>query len=134
MTLGYATKMLKDFTEWHGVKTEIQHRNPPPIREREIWWCHLGLNIRHEADGKGEAMRRPVLILRKFNADCFIGIPLTTVVKENPYYFRFHFHGRVQCAMISQLRMMDASRLTSLMGQMKMYPFEALREKVKDML
>ena len=125
---------MKDFTEWHQLKTELQQRNPPPFREREIWWCHLGMNVKHESDGKGEGMRRPVLVLRKFNADCFIGVPLTTVIKENPYYFRFHFRGRVQCAMISQIRMMDAARLTSNLGRMKNPPFEALREKIKEML
>jgi hypothetical protein len=128
------TDMIKDFTEWHQVKTQVQHRNPPYFREREIWWCYMGMNIRHEADGKGGEMRRPVLVLRKFNADCFIGIPLTTVIKDNPYYFRFHFQGRMQCAMISQLKMMDASRLINSMGRMKSYPFNALKDKVKEML
>jgi mRNA-degrading endonuclease toxin of MazEF toxin-antitoxin module len=97
--------MIKSYAEWHILKTTIQHRTPPPFREREIWWCHLGLNIKHEADGKGNELRRPVLVLRKFNTNCFIGVPLTT-----------------------------ASRLTSKMGQMKTYPFEALREKIKEML
>lgn len=126
--------MIKDFTEWHNIKTDLQHRTPPHFREREIWWCNLGINVRHEADGKGTDIRRPVLILRKFNADCFIAVPLTTVIKENPYYFRFHFRGRVQSAMISQLRMMDAARLTIFLGRMKDYPFDALRQKIKEML
>lgn len=126
--------MIKDFTEWHQVKTEIQRLSPPTFNEREIWWCSVGTNVRHEADGKGAFFRRPVLVVRKFNADCFLGVPLTTVIKDSPYYFRFHFRGRVQSAMISQIKMMDASRLNVKMGQMKPWPFNALREAIKAMI
>ncbi len=120
--------MIKDFTDWHGVKTEIQQRNPPTFREREIWWCNLGLNVGDETDGKHEHFMRPVLVLRKFNSRNFLAIPISTKHKDNPYYFRFHFHGGVRSAMLSQVRMMDARRLVRRMGSIRPEPFAALQD------
>ena len=37
---------------------------------------------------------RPVLIVRKFNPHIFFGVPLTTKIKQNPYYLPMRFKDR----------------------------------------
>lgn len=126
--------MEKDFLFWHEIKSALHTRTPPTFKLREIWWCQLGVNVGREADGKGELFQRPVLVLRKFNSRSFIGVPLTSQAKDSPYYFRFHFHGRMQFAMLSQIRLLDALRLTRCMGQMRPEPFGALQHSLCAML
>jgi len=56
--------MLKDYKNWHVIKDQINALDSEKIfyNENEIWWCHIGLNVGIEQDGKGEKYMRPVLI------------------------------------------------------------------------
>ena len=54
--------------------------------------------------------------MRKFNPHIFFGVPLTTKIKPNPYYLSIRFKDRVQCVMLSQLRLWDGKRLTHKKG------------------
>jgi mRNA interferase MazF len=126
--------MEKDFTGWHRLKTELQEHPTPLFQERDVWWCSIGVNIGDEGDGKNTHFSRPVLILRKFNARIFLGIPLTTKIKPNPYYHTIHFKGRDQCAMLSQIRLWSAKRLRNRMGQLPAEQFNGIRTALKEML
>ena len=132
--------MQKDFESWHEVKAELQLRkNIPTFRNREIWWCSLGVNIGDEEDGKGKKFNRPVLILRKFNNKIFWGVPLTTKIKENPHYYKIDIPTKIgdkeqlvtQCIMLSHLRLWDSKRLTHKMSQLSMKQFNDIRESLK---
>lgn len=127
--------MEKDFAGWHQLKSQLhtEHR-APTFQEREVWWCSVGVNIGHEVDGKSQLFSRPVLIVRKFNRHIFLGVPLTTQIKENRYYHRIHFKGREQCVMLSQLRLWEGRRLTRSMGQLPEDQFERVRRALKAML
>ena len=60
--------MKKDFQTWHHAKAQIDEKDRRVFfHEREIWFCHLGVNIGFEQDGKGESFGRPVVVFRKFN-------------------------------------------------------------------
>lgn len=59
------------------------------FNEREIWWCSIGENIGFEGDGKNDMFERPVLILKKYNAEVFFGAPLTTSTKEHPLRYPY---------------------------------------------
>ena len=127
--------MDKDFTAWHELKARLHaNHHSPTIQEREIWWCSIGVNIGHEMDGKNRHYQRPLLVVRKFNPHIFFGVPLTTQIKETPYYFRIHFKGREQCVMLSQLRLWDAKRLTDKMGKLPKEQFQAVKQALKGML
>jgi len=55
--------MEKDFDKWNEVKKEIEEDNRNIIiKEREIWWTNMGLNIWTESCGKWDFFRRPVLV------------------------------------------------------------------------
>jgi len=71
---------------WYKKKKNIQRKNRVFFNEREIWWCYLGLNIGDEQNG-GKNFSRPVVILKKFNKNLTIVVPLTKNNKKGKYYF-----------------------------------------------
>lgn len=123
--------MEKDFNNWNSLKQklDIQHKTPS-FKEREIWWCSIGINIGHEENGKSELFSRPVLILRKFNNHIFLGIPLTSAVKDNKYYFPITFKEQTSCLMLSQLRILESRRLTRMKGKLSDNQFLRVRKVV----
>ncbi len=69
--------MGKNFDRWSKEKKTIDADAERPFYHgREIWWCAVGINVGNEIDGTGEHHDRPVLVLRPFNADTFLGLAL----------------------------------------------------------
>lgn len=128
--------VTKDFAQWHAVKRRINSRlTVLPYKEREIWWCSVGVNVGREADGKGPNAVRPVLVVRKFNVDTFLGLPLTSQKKDNTRFFHpFFFHGRNQYAMLSQLRLWEGRRLQNKMGQLSEGKFNDVKDALKKLV
>jgi mRNA interferase MazF len=127
--------MDKDFEGWNSLKIRLHNEHQSPtFQEREVWWCSVGINVGHEIDGKNRYFNRPVLVVRKFNRHVFLGVPLTTQIKQNRYYHRIHFKGREQCVMLSQLRLWEGRRLTHSMGQLPADQFGDIRKALKEML
>lgn len=105
-------KIDKNLLGWHKKKIEIiQKQIIPDFNQRDIWWCSIGLNIGYEEDGKNNDFERPVLILKKFSKDVFIGLPLTSIRKESPYYFPCSIHGEDGSIIISHPRLLSSKRL-----------------------
>lgn len=95
----------------------------------------LGENIGDEENGKSDLFSRPVLVIRKFNKNLFWAVPLTTQIKENPYYVQISFKGVLQCAMITHLRLMDAKRLYGkAMGRLDKQEFMKVKIAIKNCL
>lgn len=94
----------------------------------------MGMNIGHEVDGKSELFSRPVLVVRKFNSHIFLGVPLTTKIKQNPYYHPTCFRDRDQCVMLSQIRLWESRRLTRKIGQLPKNQFEEVRKALRKMI
>ncbi len=127
--------MSKDFDSWNIEKKKAHHLEKRAFfHENEVWWCKLGINIGDEEDGKGNLSARPVLVLKKFNHNIFWGIPLTTQVKEDKHYHKFHFKGKEQCLLLSQLRLLDARRLVNKFGELQQADLTGVREKLKQLI
>lgn len=133
--------MEKDFIDWHALKEWLHdHHNAPTFHEREIWWCHIGMNVGIEQDGKDKPFHRPVLVLRKFNKRLFWGVPLTSKLKEFPFYFPIHFQARHENevherqAILSQLRAYDSKRLTRFMARIGKEQFGEILAAVQEIL
>jgi mRNA interferase MazF len=127
----YNTAMDKDFNAWNQIKQRLDAKTRiPTFNEREIWWCSIGVNVGHEQNGKGSMHNRPVLILRKFSARLFWGVPLTTQIKQTVHYHPFTFEKRKQCAMLTHVRLYDAQRITHLMGRLNEGEFTEIKRKV----
>ena len=126
---------IKDYESWHKVKRGLnEDAHMPDFKERDIWWCSIGVNIGHEVDGKNASFNRPVLVLRKFSKKLFWGVPLSTQIKDSPHYYCFTFRDRQQSALLTQMRLLDSSRMTNRMGQLSKGPFEQIVAAVADKL
>ena len=133
--------MQKNFQKWHQKKEAINNISKPPFfHERDIWFCHLGVNVGFEQDGRGDDFLRPVVIIRKFNNQIFWTVPLTKAGrkinrKTEKYYFSFSFISNVQSvAILSQIRLIDAKRLGRHIGVMAEDQFRELTKKLKALM
>lgn len=105
---------MKDFDDWNKKKIKIDANedfNHP--QEKEIWWVSIGMNIGSEVYGKGEDYTRPVLIINAEGSESFIGIPLTSKVKNKKYSCIIKTDDNLlHTAMVYQIRSFDKRRLT----------------------
>lgn len=80
--------MKKDFDQWNQFKKLLHKENKSIFAwPREIWWCALGLNLGAETDGKNNRFERPVIIMRVYNKETMLVLPITT--KERPDTFHY---------------------------------------------
>ncbi len=129
--------MHKDFDEWNSLKKKAHALDEymPLYHERQIRWCRIGANIGFEQDGTGKGFSRPVLVLKAFNRNVCIVVPLTTSTKKNPYHRSVgKVDGCEAFAIISQIRLIDTKRLDQHMMTLGKEVFENIRKAVKDML
>jgi len=125
----------KDYTEWHGKKTEIHNEKKRPyFHEREIWFTTLGSNIGFEQDGRGEDFLRPVIILKKFNKTVALIIPLTRNKKKGIHYFSFKLNKDMSIAILSQIRLIDTKRLEYKVGYISKEEFASLKQKLTQLI
>ena len=128
--------MKKDFQKWHNKKSKVDEiAERPFFHEQEVWFCHLGVNVGFEEDGSGNDFLRPIVIIRKFSNEVFWAIPLTRTEKKNKYYFKFIFNTHdISFAILSQIRLIDARRLSYKTGDITDKDFRILKEKLKALL
>jgi mRNA interferase MazF len=131
--------LQKDFDAWNESKKHINMMRVDFSRvifkEREIWWCYLGINLGHEQDGKGNRFMRPVLILKKFSKESFIGIPLTGHLANLKYVIACQCEDSiVRYVIISQIRFFDAKRLYKSLATAEYSSFREVRKAVRDLL
>jgi len=105
---------MKNFHDWNIKKIKIDKNetfNHP--REKEIWWCSIGINIGSEVYGKGADYTRPVLVINAEGSESFIGIPLTSNIRSRKYSCIIKTDDEVlHTALIYQIRSFDKRRLT----------------------
>ncbi len=126
----------KDYSIWHDIKTEVHNKKERPyFHEREIWFCMLGANIGFEQDGRGKEYLRPVVVIRKFNNEVCLVIPLTKNHKKGIHYFSFLYKDEmVSTAILSQVRLVDAKRLDYKSGTISELDFLSLKQKLKRLI
>jgi mRNA-degrading endonuclease toxin of MazEF toxin-antitoxin module len=127
--------MNKDFDNWNDLKKKLEKREKfPSFKEREIWWISIGTNNGDELCGKSKLFSRPVLIVKKFNNHFFFGIPLSSVQKDNPYYFNFEFKGKKQSAIMCQAKPISVKRLSTKIGEIEKELANAINKKASRIL
>jgi len=128
--------MIKDFDKWNEKKKKLHHYGAERFyHEREIWWVSLGVNIGNEQDGTGKNFDRPVVVLRGFNKNTFLGLALTGKKKKGIYYFYLgKIEERDSTAVLSQMRLIDTKRLVRKVGTLDADLFVKLKVAVKKML
>ncbi len=126
--------MYKKYDKWNEVKKQTSSiKKKVYFKERDIFYIKIGENIGFEQSGKGDMFLRPVVILKKFNNDFFMGIPLTTTLKEGLYYYQFEFTNKKSNAILSQMKSFDAKRIKHKIGVINQNDFKQLKEKISDL-
>ncbi len=123
--------MERDCNIWAEIKHKLQLHQPPLFTQGQIWWCSLGLNVGDEQNGKGDNFVRPIIVMRKFNRNLFVGLPLSSKVKEHHLRHNFSFKVKEQSALFSQVRTLDAKRLRDMMGKLPQHDMQQIKEKLK---
>lgn len=128
--------MDNDFYVWASKKEKLHSKDtiPPFIREKEIWWCSVGKNVGFETNGKGSDFCRPVLVLKKMSKHTFIGIPLTTKLKQGSWYVKFQYKNKAIVANLSQMRMFDCKRLLTRVGEIRGAEYVCIKTGIKQLL
>lgn len=132
---GYTFGMIyiKDFENWNIRKKHLDSLEASPyFKEQEVWWVSVGVNIGYEEGGKSLAFSRPVLIIKKFSKNLFVGVPLSTKIKNHPYYVKVKFQKRFITAMIFQLRSFSSKRLIGKIGKIEDIYYQEIKNRICD--
>jgi mRNA interferase MazF len=74
--------MENEYDSWNTVKKNIANNHKQVFcKTRDIWWCSVGMNIGTEIYGKNEMFERPILVLKVYNKETVLGLPLSTKIK-----------------------------------------------------
>lgn len=128
---------MKDFDGWNKIKKDLHAQKESKVfyKEREIWFCQLGVNVGFEQDGKNTGFERPVLVLRKFNKYVFWAVPLSTQLKpKNTHYLKLRYGDMNFSAIVSQLRLLDARRLDRKLYMLDREQFQLVKKRLQDEL
>ncbi len=130
---------MEVYDEWNEVKKSTQEKHRKlGIKPREIFWLKIGHNLGSEEYGKGKDFARPVIIVRRLTSDLFIGIPITTTIKNNDYFHSFTYNNKTRgdidnSAMILQVRTYSIKRVLSKIGIVNKQDFNEILEKTKNL-
>jgi len=122
----------KRFNQWNELKQSLNAKDKiMHIKQGEIYFISIGQNIGFETYGKDKLFLRPVLVYKKLSKYSFIGIPLTSKVKEGSYFFNFQYkQEKESTALLSQVRSFDTKRIAYYSGNIKNSDFSKLKEKL----
>jgi len=128
--------MEKDFDEWNKFKKRLDAKEHyPTFKEREIWWCDIGVNIGHEIDGAKNDFARPVLILRRYNKYVVWALPLTRTKKELPFYHAIKTKRLIDsCISLSQGRLISSKRLRTHVVKIPVSEFREIQDEVSSLI
>jgi len=124
---------IKNFDSWFALKPKINQKDANSLffEERQIWWCSIGANIGSEIDGKHSNFERPVLILKKFGNNTFLGVPMSTKIREGSYYFDILIKETQGQLLFHQAKTMDCKRLLRKIIKINPNLFNTIKEKFK---
>jgi len=129
--------MATAFDEWNEVKKKTQNETKIwTIKNREIYWLKVGKNLGFESYGKDKEFLRPVLVFKKFSKDLFIGLPMTSKIKDSKYYFKFIPMNKKKenSLMLSQLRAFSTKRIKSKYGKISVDDYKKVKKEVAKIL
>jgi len=126
--------MEKDFDNWNLKKKNLNavvREDILNFHEREIWWCALGINIGVEMDGKNDDFERPVLVIKKFNKQMALVVPLTKVQKETKYHHHLNLvDDKESVVVLSQIRLISGERFLRLIKKLPDSTFSEVVKKI----
>lgn len=127
---------MNDFDLWNENKKLINKNCFNKFyHPKDIWWCYLGLNIGHEQNGSEKNYERPVLILKGFNKNVCLIVPLTTSKNKSKFKIRIGVVDKKEAqAIISQIRLIDTKRLINKICSLDENTFNKIKKAIKELL
>jgi mRNA interferase MazF len=128
--------MNKKYNDWNEVKkdTELIEKRVY-FKERDIFWTRIGENIGFEQNGKGDEFQRPILVVKRYTNDMFLGIPLSTTLREGSFYFQFNFvESKISTTLLVQHKLYSSKRLIKKIGMINQCDFDKLKIKLHDLI
>ena len=131
---------MNEYDKWNEVKKKTSQKiRKLGLKPREIFWVKIGKNIGSEEYGKDSEFVRPVIIIRKLTSDLFLGIPLTSTLKNNDYFHQFIYTNKTRgdienTAMILQLRTFSIKRVLSKIGKVNQEEFNIIVKKTEKLI
>jgi len=124
---------MQQYDDWNKLKQRItKDFTRRDFNVRDVFWCHMGMNIGYETYGKGGLYTRPVLILQKYSTSTFLGMPLSSKCKDRPYYYNLNVKGKNVSGLVSQIRTLDSKRLARRMTTLDQEQFNSVAKYVAD--
>lgn len=128
-------KVWRWFTDWARLKPQIHFSESDVyFRERQIWWASVGQNIGSEENGKHGNFEHPVIVLKKFNPQTFLAVPISTAAKEGTHRLVFTNNEGRFIANLSQMRVLSSQRLLRLVGVMPSAAYARLQRMYREMM
>lgn len=101
---------------------------------KEIWWCSLGLNIGAETDGKNKDFERPVIVMKVYNKETLVVLPITTKQKDDIFHHKIQTQWKTVWAKLTQTRVVSSKRLLRKVDVLNEANFCKLKEQWKNLL
>lgn len=94
----------------------------------------MGVNVGREVYGKGSRFARPVLVINVLPNGTFLGVPLSSKIK-NKTGFMFHkfedSKQKTQVALLGQIRVFDTKRKIVYVSSVDQQTLKTIKEKYK---
>lgn len=122
--------------KWNAVKKSIDTQKIiKKSQNKRIFWVCIGQNVGSEVFGKSGIFTRPVLVVKAFPNHTFLGVPLSSKAqnKKGKFYHKFiDSKGKMQVALLGQIRIFDAKRIETYIGKIDDENFKQIKEKIKN--
>jgi len=99
-----------------------------PIKEWEIWWCRLGVNVGQEIFGKWAQYTRPVLIIKKISWFACLVIPSTSEKKIGTWFYPLTIQGTQSYLIFPQIRHISTTRFTDKISELPESEFQKIKK------
>ena len=127
---------MKDFDNWNKLKKVVHKKKRKVfIKEREIRFTHLGVNVGFEQNGAGTTFARPVLVIKRIGNQYFV-VPMTSKGKDNKFYHKLpdNIFGHTSRLILSQVKTIDKKRFIREIGTVPKEEFLDIKKKLKAFL
>jgi len=122
---------IKTFDDWNNTKKRIhKEKRGAHVRDGEIRWASIGINIGSEIDGKGNSSTRPVLIIGVVGSILALVVPLSTKLKKRTGYFIMDWKGDRVAFCIHQTRVISQRRILHHMGRMSQKKLSIVKNQI----
>ena len=122
--------------KWNAIKKSIDTQKIiKKAQNKRIFWVCVGQNVGSEVYGKSGIFTRPVLVVNVFFNGTFLGVPLSSKAqnKKGKFYHKFiDSKGKMQVALLGQIRIFDTKRIETYIGKIDDENFKQIKEKIKN--